>query len=105
MTNGSSQTIKEKAKHWLAANPALYRTVSAAYRSLNVLQGMVYVMRRAPAIRMGAKPIVVTYGGTSDPRWGSGRPAHPLLSARIDQNRGEFERFIVELGRYRSALE
>src|SRR5436190_6186123 len=98
-------TIKERAKVLLNSSPGLYRTVSAAYRYMNVLQGMSYVARHAPTIMMGARPIVVGYSSIPRPRWGHGAPAHARLLALIDAQRAGYEQLLRSFAPLRGALE
>ena len=97
--------LKSRAKDLLGANTGLYRTVSAAYRSLSVLKGMAHVAQRAHTIMMGSRPIVVAYASEPRPRWGHGRPPHAGLEAVIGAGRARYEASIRELGQYRAAME
>jgi hypothetical protein len=98
-------TIKGRAKDFLSNSPTIYKTVSAAYRYLNVLQGLSYVARQAPNLMMGARPIVVGYSSVPRPRWGYGLPGHARLHALIDQNRSRYKELIGAFGGQRAALE
>jgi hypothetical protein len=97
--------MKSKAKELLGANPGLYRTVSAAYRSLMVLKGMAGVAQRAHDVMMGQRPIVVDYAGRPRPRWGYGRPSHAGLDALIAAGRPRYEAELRALGHFRGAIE
>jgi hypothetical protein len=97
--------MKDKAKKLLNRVPGLYRTVSAAYRSLGVVQGVAYVVERAPKIMMGQRPIVVGYASEPRPRWGYGQPAHAGLAAVIEAQRPQYERRLNEFGALRAAIE
>ena len=98
-------TIKGRAKDLLRSSPALYKTISAAYRQLNVLQGLSYVAKQAPKLMMGARPIVVSYASVPRPRWGYGLPGHARLYALIDQNRAAYQTLILSFANHRAALE
>jgi hypothetical protein len=97
--------LKDKARDLLARMPGLYKTASAAYRSLNVVQGIAYVAQHAAPIMKGARAIVVAYSSTPRPRWGHGVPAHPGLESVIAAGRPEYERLLRAFGPLRGALD
>lgn len=97
--------LRDEFKQRLSGIPSLYRTLSLAYRSLNVARGMAFLATHADDIRMGAHPILIQYGGQMRPRWGHGSPAHPALLKIIDANRAQYRDRLLELGAYRRQLE
>jgi len=97
--------IKDKAKNWLARTPGLYRPISAAYRSLNVLRGMAYVASERSRIMMGARPIMISYPGEPRPRWAEHPSGHPALAKVIDAGRPQYEELIRAFGALRGAIE
>jgi hypothetical protein len=97
--------MKNRAKNLLAGVPGLYRTASAAYRSLDVVQGMLDVAKRADDIMMGSRPIVVSYGGVPRPRWGYGTPAHPGLLAALERGRARYADVVRACAPFRAAME
>jgi hypothetical protein len=97
--------MKNRAKTLLAGVPGLYRTASAAYRSLDVVQGMLDVAKRADDIMMGARPIVVSYGGVPRPRWGHGTPPHAGLAAVLERGRARYADVIRACAPFRAAME
>ncbi len=97
------QDLKSRAKSLLASNPALYRPLSNAFRSIEVLRGMAYVASQRSKVMMGSRPIVVDYHGQPRPRWdGAG---HPELARIIGDRRADYAARIREFGRFRGAIE
>lgn len=97
--------LKGKAKDLLGKNTGLYRAVSGAYRSLDVLKGMATVAQRGHDIMMGQRPIVIDYGRVPRPRWGHGHGPHPGLDAVIGAGRSRYEALIREIAAHRDAIE
>jgi Methyltransferase domain len=97
--------LKKKAKSWLTNTPALYRPMSAAYRSVDVLRGMMTVAAQRSKIMMGAYPVIISYPGQLSPRWTNNVAGHPGLAKIIDENRSEYRGLIADFGAFRAAIE
>jgi hypothetical protein len=94
--------LKEQAKQLLNRAPALYRPISAVYRSGAVARSLQYVVAQRSRIMMGSYPVLIAYPGELSPRWPNG---HPRLAEVIGAGRAEYERLITEFGRFRRPIE
>ncbi len=101
----STTRLKDRAKRWLASTPAIYKPVSTAYRALDVLGGMAYLVENRSKIMMGARPILVSYPGELSPRWSREAEGHAGLSRIIGENRREYEQIVDGFAAYRDAIE
>lgn len=97
--------LKKKAKSWLSNNPALYRPLSAAYRSIDVLRGLRSVVAERSKIMMGAYPVMISYPGQLSSRWANNAAGHPGLAQIIDENRNLYRNLIADWGAFRAAIE
>jgi hypothetical protein len=96
--------LKSKAKNWLAGAPSVYRTISAAYHSVDVVRGMAYVAVHRSRIMMGAYPILISYPGKVSQRWAGNRSGHPRMAEVIDEYRPEYKQFIRAFEPFRAAI-
>ncbi|HVV52583.1 MAG TPA: hypothetical protein VHO06_23145, partial [Polyangia bacterium] len=101
----STTGLKGRAKRWLAGTPSVYKPISAAYRALDVLGGMAYLVENRSKIMMGARPILVSYPGQLTPRWSDQPTGHAGLSQIIEGNRREYERIVETFAAYRDDVE
>ena len=97
--------LRKKAKSWLTNTPALYRPMSAAYRSVDVLRGMMTVAAQRSKIMMGAYPVIISYPGRLSPRWANNVAGHPGLAKIIGESRSEYRGLIADFGAFRAAIE